>query len=138
MNIVLFPADPEGPGPAAFFLTGVSIIAILVTLPLSLCLCIKVITILAVVLVVVINFVIIIMYHNWCTCPGAKVITILVIVIKFIMMVIGAQVVQEYERAVIFRLGRLRKGGAKVGPTYNKDKKGSTKNQKGPKRTKKY
>ena len=24
------------------------------------------------------------------------------------------QVVQEYERAVIFRLGRLRKGGAKV------------------------
>ena len=26
------------------------------------------------------------------------------------------QVVQEYERAVIFRLGRLRKGGAKVRP----------------------
>ena len=38
-----FSADPEGPGPAAFFLTGISIIAILVTLPLSLCLCIKVI-----------------------------------------------------------------------------------------------
>ena len=53
MNIVLFPADPEGPGPAAFFLTGVSIIAILVTLPLSLCLCIKVITILAVVVNVI-------------------------------------------------------------------------------------
>lgn len=62
-NFKSFKADPEGPGPAAFFLTGVSIIAILVTLPLSLCLCIK--------------------------------------------------VVQEYERAVIFRLGRLRKGGAK-------------------------
>ena len=62
MNIVLFPADPEGPGPAAFFLTGVSIIAILVTLPLSLCLCIKVITILAVVHVIVINVIMMVTY----------------------------------------------------------------------------
>ena len=28
-------------------------------------------------------------------------------------MVISLQVVQEYERAVVFRLGRLRSGGAK-------------------------
>jgi len=62
-NFKSFKADPEGPGPAAFLLTGISIFLIIATLPLSLCLCIK--------------------------------------------------VVQEYERAVIFRLGRLRKGGAK-------------------------
>ena len=80
------------------------------------------------------------MYHNWCTCPGAKVITILVIVIKFIMMVIGAhaQVVQEYERAVIFRLGRLRKGGAKVGTTFNKYQKYPNLNPKGQKSAKKF
>ncbi|XP_059094479.1 band 7 protein AGAP004871-like isoform X4 [Tigriopus californicus] len=56
-------ADPEGPGIAAFLLTALSVLLIIVTMPFSLCLCIKVVT--------------------------------------------------EYERAVIFRLGRLRKGGSK-------------------------
>ncbi|XP_071745608.1 band 7 protein AGAP004871 isoform X16 [Lepeophtheirus salmonis] len=56
-------ADPEGPGIAAFLLTALSFLLIVITVPFSLCLCIK--------------------------------------------------VVAEYERAVIFRLGRLRKGGSK-------------------------
>ncbi|CAB4055029.1 STOM [Lepeophtheirus salmonis] len=55
--------DPEGPGIAAFLLTALSFLLIVITVPFSLCLCIK--------------------------------------------------VVAEYERAVIFRLGRLRKGGSK-------------------------
>ena len=59
----LFPADPEGPGVCAMFLTLVSFVLVLVTLPFSLCVTVK--------------------------------------------------VVQEYERAVVFRLGRLRSGGAK-------------------------
>ena len=66
-NIILFPADPEGPGPAAFFLTGVSLIVILVTLPLSLCLCIKVVTILVVIIIIVINVIMIIISEpRWC------------------------------------------------------------------------
>ena len=32
-----------------------------------------------------------------------------------------SQVVQEYERAVIFRLGRLKQGGAKVGTDKPRD-----------------
>ena len=104
-----FSADPEGPGPAAFFLTGISIIAILVTLPLSLCLCIKVIVPSSLSLTAIFVF--------------FSIRVIIVFVINIGDMVIinhhnhGFQVVQEYERAVIFRLGRLRKGGAKVGTT---------------------
>jgi len=56
-------SEPEAPGLAAFFLTALAVLLIVVTIPFSLCLCIKVVT--------------------------------------------------EYERAVIFRLGRLRKGGSK-------------------------
>ncbi len=37
------------------------------------------------------------------------------------------QVVQEYERAVIFRLGRLRKGGAKVSQLICRLRKGGAK-----------
>ena len=39
-----------------------------------------------------------------------KVIKVLVILVSLLVFL---QVVQEYERAVIFRLGRLRSGGAK-------------------------
>jgi len=56
-------AEPEDPGIAAFFLTALSVLLIVITIPFSLCFVIKVVT--------------------------------------------------EYERAVIFRLGRLRKGGSK-------------------------
>ncbi len=35
-------ADPEGPGFAAFLLTALSVLLIVVTMPFSLCLCIKV------------------------------------------------------------------------------------------------
>ena len=48
------------------------------------------------------------------------VVVFVVIIINVIIIIIimdGGQVVQEYERAVIFRLGRLRKGGAKVWKT---------------------
>lgn len=56
-------AEPEDPGIAAFCLTALSVLLIVITIPFSLCFVIKVVT--------------------------------------------------EYERAVIFRLGRLRKGGSK-------------------------
>jgi len=56
-------AEPEDPGIAAFLLTALSVLLIVITIPFSLCFVIKVVT--------------------------------------------------EYERAVIFRLGRLRKGGSK-------------------------
>ena len=35
------------------------------------------------------------------------------VILYFLLLYLLAQVVQEYERAVIFRLGRLRSGGAK-------------------------
>ena len=41
-TVMLFPADPEGPGPCAFILVIVSSILIMVTIPFSLCFCIKV------------------------------------------------------------------------------------------------
>ncbi|KAA0198490.1 hypothetical protein HAZT_HAZT011566 [Hyalella azteca] len=72
------------PGLCAIILTFISYLFIIATFPFSLCLCIKV------------TFA-----HVWCC------------VVTCGLLWWYDEVVQEYERAVIFRLGRLLKGGAK-------------------------
>ena len=52
--------------------------------------------------------------------PTKKAKTIISIIVT-IMTISITQVVQEYERAVIFRLGRLRPGGAKGPGIFNTD-----------------
>ena len=90
-------ADPEGPGCCALLLSLLSLLLVITTMPFSLCLCIKVIIILFVIILFIMIMIIMFM---------------IMIIILFMIRWLW-QVVQEYERAVIFRLGRLRPGGAK-------------------------
>ena len=88
-----------GPGLCALLISLLAFLLCVVTLPASLCLCIKV------------------------TCSAqplqrASFLHVLEnlfrkITKKFRIIYNNRQVVQEYERAVLFRLGRLREGGAK-------------------------
>ena len=77
--------EPEGADVCAMLLTAFSLMLVLVTLPFSLCVSVK---------VSLNNF--------FCKCM--EMVTYFCSLLK---------VVQEYERAVVFRLGRLRSGGAK-------------------------
>ena len=86
--VLIISASPHNPGVCTIILTLASLVLIGVTLPFSLVFCLKV------------NFVRI-------KKPSCHFISRVVALSYF-------QVVQEYERAVIFRLGRLRKGGCKV------------------------
>ena len=68
----------------------ISMILVVVTLPFSLCYCVKV--------------------NIYFCCPSS--IGCALSLSFFSLSLFVHQVVQEYERAVIFRLGRLKKGGA--------------------------
>ena len=78
------PVDPDGADLCTVLLTAFSFILVLVTLPFSLCVSVKV--------------------------SIGRAFTFSPIKHSHIEFI---QVVQEYERAVVFRLGRLRSGGAK-------------------------
>ena len=85
-------AAPDSPDCCALILTLLSYLLIMVTLPVSLCMCIKVIP---------------------------HLLTLLHLTLLHLTLLL--QVVQEYERAVIFRLGRLRKGRKIIENLYFKN-----------------
>ena len=88
-------AAPDSPDVCALILTLLSYLLIMVTMPISLCMCIKV-------------FILVTFREGYWTTLFET-----LSVFPPISLTVFSQVVQEYERAVIFRLGRLRKGGAK-------------------------
>ena len=89
----------SGIGLCGWILTVISWVMVMVTLPFSLCVCFKVTNRKYCVAVGYVHYTYNIVYSN-----------------RYSIILI--QVVQEYERAVIFRLGRLLKGGSR-GPGNN-------------------
>ena len=91
----LISACDEGPGVCAHLITFFSILLVFVTIPFSLCFAVKV-SYFRCYTKSVSNEIFPKIYHCHTTC-----------------IIVFVQVVQEYERVVIFRLGRLLAGGAR-------------------------